>query len=56
MRDTVRLLSEYTHAGIGGRDATILATMKKLDLKRLMTHDKSFSSIDFIEFIDPTET
>lgn len=55
MRESLSLLSEYAHAGIGGRDATILATMKKLDLERLMTHDRSFSSIDFVEFIDPAE-
>lgn len=54
-RNSVEILSQYTHTGIGGRDATILATMKKLDIKKLLTHDQSFKPIDFIEVVDPVE-
>lgn len=53
--NSIELLSHYTHTGIGGRDATILATMKKLGIKQLLTHDKAFKKIDFIEVIDPLE-
>ncbi|MBI2498941.1 type II toxin-antitoxin system VapC family toxin [Candidatus Woesearchaeota archaeon] len=52
---SIDLLAQYNHTGIGGRDATILATMKRLDIKKLLTHDKSFKKIDFIEVIDPLE-
>lgn len=50
---SVQMLAHYTHTGIGGRDATILATMKKLGITKLVTHDKAFKKIDFIEVIDP---
>ncbi len=53
--ESIEMLSRYTHTGIGGRDATILATMKMLNIKQLATHDKSFRKIDFIEVIDPAE-
>ena len=50
---SIEMLSEYSHIGIGGRDATILATMKKLKIKTLITHDQSFKKIDFIKVVDP---
>lgn len=46
-------LSNFSHAGIGGRDATILSSMKKLNIKKICTHDKSFQDIPEIEVIDP---
>ena len=46
-------LSDFTHAGIGGRDATILATMKKLSIQKICTHDKIFKQVPNIEVIDP---
>ena len=52
---SIEMLAQYTHTGIGGRDATILATMKKLGIKQLVTHDSSFKKIDFIEVTDPAE-
>jgi predicted nucleic acid-binding protein len=51
--NSIDLLSQHTHTGIGGRDATILATMKKNNIKKLLTHDKAFTRIDDIEVIDP---
>jgi len=51
--DSVKLLSIYTQTGIGGRDATILSTMKKLNIKELLTHDSSFKKINFITVVDP---
>jgi len=34
---TIEHLTRYSHLGIGGRDATILATMEILDLNQIMT-------------------
>ena len=51
--NSIEMISHYTHTGIGGRDSTILATMKKLGIKQLVTHDKAFKKIDFIEVVDP---
>ena len=53
--ESIELLSRYSHTGIGGRDATILATMKKQGIKQLLTHDKAFRKVDFIEVIDPIQ-
>jgi predicted nucleic acid-binding protein len=46
-------LSEFTHLGISGRDATILATMLIEDIRSLMTHDQAFKRIPEIDVIDP---
>ena len=53
MKKSVDLLSEYSYTGIGGRDATILASMKVKGITQLLTHDKAFRKIDFIEVVDP---
>jgi predicted nucleic acid-binding protein len=50
---TLTKLSEFTHLGIGGRDATILATMSKEGIRSLMTHDQAFKRIPEIDVIDP---
>jgi predicted nucleic acid-binding protein len=52
-RKSIEYLAKYSQTGIGGRDATILASMQELDIHRLMTHDRAFKRIDFIEVIDP---
>ncbi len=52
--ESINILSRYTQTGIGGRDATILSTMKKFGIKKLLTHDASFKKLEFIEVIDPT--
>ncbi len=33
--------------------ATILASMEELETKKLMTHDRAFKRLDFIEVVDP---
>ena len=48
----LELLGEYAHLGIGARDSVILATMRELGLTRILTHDKSFRRIEWIEVID----
>ncbi|MEM2864519.1 MAG: type II toxin-antitoxin system VapC family toxin, partial [Candidatus Bathyarchaeia archaeon] len=45
--------TRYFHLGIGGRDATILATMEMLGLNRIMTHDKAFKKVDWLKVMDP---
>jgi len=48
----LELLGEYAHLSIGARDSVILATMRELGLTRILTHDKSFRRIEWIEVID----
>jgi predicted nucleic acid-binding protein len=50
---TLTKLSEFTHLGIGGRDATILATMSLEGIHHLMTHDQAFKRVPEIDVIDP---
>lgn len=52
-RESIEYLAKYSQTGIGGRDATILASMQMLGIQKLMTHDRAFKRIDFIEVIDP---
>ncbi|MEM3043974.1 MAG: type II toxin-antitoxin system VapC family toxin [Candidatus Bathyarchaeia archaeon] len=49
----IEYLTRYFHLGIGGRDATILATMEMLGLNRIMTHDKAFKKVDWLKVMDP---
>jgi predicted nucleic acid-binding protein len=54
VRSTFDELIKYSHTGIGGRDASILASMKRLgDTRTLITHDHDFLNIPEIEVIDP---
>ena len=42
--------------GLGGRDATILASMERNDLRKLMTHDRALKTLADnlgFEIIDP---
>jgi predicted nucleic acid-binding protein len=50
---SIEILAKFSQTGIGGRDATILAAMEVLGIKRLMTHDRAFKRIDSIEVVDP---
>lgn len=52
-RRSIEYLSRLSHTGIGGRDATILASMEELGVEKLMTHDRAFKRIDFIDVVDP---
>jgi len=45
--------SKYSHYGIGGRDATIIAFLKSSNILNLCTHDKSFRNIPDLNIIDP---
>lgn len=46
------VLEENYRHGIGGRDAAILAAMKKNGVGKLLTHDKGFVGLG-VEVIDP---
>ena len=50
---TIDLLAEYSHLGIGGRDATLLASMEQLTTTKIMTHDEALKHVPGIETIDP---
>ena len=47
------MLKKYSHLGIGGRDATVLALMSRAKAKRIMTHDEALKKVDWLEAIDP---
>ncbi|MEE8167303.1 MAG: type II toxin-antitoxin system VapC family toxin [Candidatus Hydrothermarchaeales archaeon] len=49
---TIDILEENYRHRIGGRDAAILATMKKNGVSKLMTHDKGFVDVG-VEVMDP---
>jgi uncharacterized protein len=51
--DSIEELKRYSHLGVGGRDATILAFMRKLPSKKIMTHDEALKKVDWLEAIDP---
>ncbi len=51
--DSIEELKRYSHLGIGGRDATVLAFMRKGGMKKIMTHDAALKKIDWLEVIDP---
>lgn len=51
------LLTAHEHAGIGGRDAAVLAAMERHDVSRLWTHDaalrRTAERFDWLEVTDP---
>jgi uncharacterized protein len=51
--ESIEMLKRYSHSGIGGRDATILAMMYKKGEKKIMTHDQALKKIDWLEVNDP---
>jgi predicted nucleic acid-binding protein len=53
VREAVEILKEYSHLGIGGRDATLLATMKAAGIRTLMTHDEALKRVEWVKAIDP---
>ncbi|MBD3408225.1 MAG: PIN domain-containing protein [Candidatus Lokiarchaeota archaeon] len=46
-------LCAFSHLGIGGRDATILASMEIENVPIIMTHDQSFKRIPDLHVVDP---
>jgi predicted nucleic acid-binding protein len=54
VQESMQVLEDYYEYGIGGRDATILASMRRNGVKRLATHDRNLLSVLDIERVDPT--
>ena len=53
MKLSINMLADYFHSGIDGRDATMLAAMKKSGSNTIATHDSAFKKIDWIKVVDP---
>ena len=51
--DAVEMLKRYSHLGVGGRDATLLALMSEAGIKMIMTHDEAIKKVDWLEAVDP---
>ena len=50
------LLVNHEQAGIGGRDATVLAAMERHDVTRLWTHDAALKRMgDRLDWLDVTD-
>jgi predicted nucleic acid-binding protein len=60
LRETVENLLEYAYTdGLGGRDATVIATLKSQDIKKIFSHDAIFKRLASelaLEVIDPIRT
>lgn len=54
-----KLLAEYPHVGIGGRDASLVAAMERNDVTELWTHDEGLKRLggrlDWLSVEDPAE-
>ncbi len=55
MRQSIDMLCDYSHTGIGGRDATLLATLRRVGSNKIMTNDGAFKKIDWVDVFDPLE-
>ncbi|MFX1285579.1 MAG: type II toxin-antitoxin system VapC family toxin [Promethearchaeota archaeon] len=53
LAESMTLLGDYRIHGIGGRDASILATMKDRNVVKIATHDKNILAIPDFYRIDP---
>jgi predicted nucleic acid-binding protein len=52
-REAAEELSRHSHLGIGGRDATLLASMRRRGVSKLMTHDEALKRVPNIKAVDP---
>jgi predicted nucleic acid-binding protein len=53
IKGSIDELCTYPHLGIGGRDATLLASMRKNQVERILTHDKAFKRVPDVKVMDP---
>lgn len=53
--DASEMLKRYSHLGVGGRDATVLAMMSRAGAKKIMTHDAALKKVDWLERTDPVK-
>jgi predicted nucleic acid-binding protein len=56
VRAAVGELCKYSHLGIGGRDATLLASMCRRKVERIMTHDEALKKVPDLKAIDPIKS
>ena len=52
LQTSINFLSVYSQSGLGGRDCVILATMRTIGSKVLLTHDRAFKRVKNIKIID----
>ena len=50
----IKKLKKYVSMGIGGRDSIILASMERLNMRNIATHDKNILFLKDLKRIDPT--
>jgi predicted nucleic acid-binding protein len=59
LTETVETLLAYAYTeGLGGRDATVIATMKLQNIKKIVSHDNIFKRLAHkleLELIDPAQ-
>ena len=59
MKQTLETLTEHAYTdGLGGRDATIISTMKSQNINKLASHDETLKQIAYkleFEVIDPAQ-
>jgi len=53
MKIAIDELCSYSHLGIGGRDATLLASMRRRRVDGIITHDEALKRVPDIKAIDP---
>jgi uncharacterized protein len=57
VRRAATLLREYSNTGLGGRDASILATIERYDVTALWTHDRALATVaktvEGLDVVDP---
>jgi len=57
VNEALEILMDYAYTeGLGGRDATIIATLKSLSLRKILSHDDIFKRLAIqlgLEIIDP---
>ncbi|KKN19030.1 hypothetical protein LCGC14_0949900 [marine sediment metagenome] len=51
--DVIQKMKKYSSLGIGGRDTIILATMDRLKVSTIATHDKNILTLKSYRRIDP---
>jgi len=51
--EVINILKKYRTIGIGGRDALIIATMERMEIQTIATHDKNILSFKKFRRIDP---
>ena len=60
MTEALEKLVEYAYTeGLGGRDATVIATLKSLNLKKIISHDDIFKRLATkleLQVTDPIQT